>query len=119
MSCHVMSCHVMSCYVILCYIILLLYITSHSPPHLFIRNHHPPLPHSIVRRTLCCTYPFPYNNVLTCYDIKLNMCKSNTYPHTSSPPLQSLTPVCNPSILHVIITNISTLYYYYYYVLVL
>ena len=52
--------------------------------------------------------------MLTCYNNKLHIRKPNTYPHTSSPPLQALTPVCNPSILHITITNISALNYYYY-----
>ena len=44
-------------YLQLCALLYILYIIVDSPPHLFIRNHHPPLPHNIVRRNLCCTHP--------------------------------------------------------------
>ena len=46
------------------YIILLFCTHYHSPPQLFVRNHHPTLPHYLVRRTIVFTYPYPNNTVL-------------------------------------------------------
>ena len=67
------------------YIILLLYIPSHSPPYLFIRNQHPSLPHYSVHRNTCCTYPSPHNNVFTCSVLgstTVTSCMENVYPPT-------------------------------------
>ena len=55
------------------YIILLLYTPSPSPPHLFIRNQHPPLPHSTHIHSHCILY-FPMSRCLT----RMNLCLASS-----------------------------------------
>ena len=65
-------------------IFFFLYTTSHSPPHLFLRNHHPPLPHYIVRRNTASLSTLSQTILFVLfhhYDLYIH--KPNTYPYIS------------------------------------
>ena len=65
-------------------IFFFLYTTSHSPPHLFLRNHHPPLPHYTVRRNTVSLSTISQTILFVLfhhYDLYIH--KPNTYPYIS------------------------------------
>ena len=82
--------------------VFLLCTTSHSPPHLFLRNRHPLLPHYIVRRNTVSLSTLPQTTLFVLflhYELYIN--KPNTYLYLYFNIVQPLHPVCTTFIMNV------------------